>query len=177
MTGAPTVFSVLVRRDQTATVERIAALCCGRVVVDVDELPEVPWLLADRALVEVVDPATRGDAVALEATVRGIDVVLAVGEDTSPRLLDSLGRTSVVLDWRSAPHAALTPTDIGILHGLGQGRSLREVAAECRVSERTAVRRLAAIRSRLGATTNAEAVTVIAEGVRGWAERRPWPVP
>jgi hypothetical protein len=173
VTAAPTAFAVLVHREQTATVERIAVLCCGRVVVDPSGLPAVPWLLTDRALAVVVDPATHGDAVALDAAVRGIDVVVAVAEDTSPRLLDSLARASVVLDWRAAPLAGLTPTDVGLLHGLGEGRPLREVAAACGVSERTAHRRLAAIRARLGTATNAEAVTSMAEGVRVWAERRP----
>lgn len=172
MTGASVTHAVVVRPAQVATVERIAALCCGRTVLAAPPLPPSPWLLSGDDLVLVVDRMIDGDEAALEAAVRGVDVIVVLGDEAAPSLLDALARTAVVLDWRSAPHALVTPTDITLLHRVGRGGALKAMATECHISERTAVRRLAAVRSQFGTRSNAEASAVLARAVAGWAERR-----
>lgn len=173
MTGAAVTHAVVVGRAQVATVERIAALCCGRTVLAGPPLPASPWLLSGDELVLVVHRAIDGDEAALDAAVRGVDVIVALDDEDAPSLLDALARTAVVLDWRSAPHALVTPTDITLLHRVGQGGALKAMASECHISERTAVRRLAAVRSQFATTSNAEASAVLARAVARWAERRP----
>lgn len=173
MTPASVTHAVVVGPGQVATVERIAALCCGRQVVSAPPLPASPWLLSDDDLVLIVDRAVDGDEAALDAAVRGVDVILVLDGEAAPSLLDALGRTAVVLDWRSAPHALVAPTDITLLHRVGQGVALKAMASECHISERTAVRRLAAVRSQFATRSNAEASAVLLRAVAHWAERRP----
>lgn len=100
-------------------------------------------------------------AKALRLAMRGVPVVI---RGTAPRrvldaLYDDLRRfTRVDLRTAVAPASPLTDEERRLLMLLGDGLSLREAAAELHVSTRTADRRLAAARRKLGATTTNEAI-------------------
>ena len=109
-----------------------------------------------------------GDAAeALLAAVGGAGLVVhAVAErEVIDRLVDDLRRLGAV-DHRTGEPAAgpgLTPDERRLLDALANGRTLGDAAAELHLSRRTADRRLASAREKLGVATTAEAVVAHAK--------------
>jgi len=110
-----------------------------------------------------------GDAAeALLAAVGGAGVVVhaRAGRDVIDRLVDDLRRLGPV-DHRTgepAPGPGLTADERRLLDALASGRTLGEAAVELHLSRRTADRRLAAARRKLGVATTAEAVVAHVRG-------------
>jgi DNA-binding CsgD family transcriptional regulator len=105
-----------------------------------------------------------GDAAeALLAAIGGSGVVVhALAErDVIDRLVDDLRRLGPV-DHRAGKEPAsppsLTPDERRLLDALARGKTLGDAAMELHLSRRTADRRLAAARAKLGVATTAEAV-------------------
>ena len=109
---------------------------------------------------EVVDAA--GAAEALLAAVAGAGLVVHARADRAvvDRLVDDLRRLdSVEHDTIDAePGPELTAEERRLLDRLAAGRTLGQAAAELNLSRRTADRRLASARTKLGAATTAEAI-------------------
>ena len=109
---------------------------------------------------EVVDA---GDAAeALLAAVAGAGLVVHARADRAvvDRLVDDLRRFGPV-DHRTTepdPGAALTGDERRLLDRLADGRTLGQAAADLNLSRRTADRRLASARKKLGAASTAEAI-------------------
>ncbi len=106
-------------------------------------------------------------AEALLAAVGGAGVVVHALADREviDRLVDDLRRLGPV-DHRTgepAPGPGLTADERRLLDALAQGRTLGEAAAELHLSRRTADRRLASAREKLGVATTAEAVVAYAK--------------
>lgn len=104
----------------------------------------------------------RDAAEALLAAVAGAGLVVhaQAGRDVIDRLVDDLRRFGPV-DHRTSepePGPALTPDEVRLLDRLAEGKTLGEAAAELHLSRRTADRRLASARRKLGVATTAEAV-------------------
>lgn len=109
---------------------------------------------------EVVDAA--GAAEALLAAVAGAGLVVRARADRAvvDRLVDDLRRLGSV-DHRTSepePRLELTADERRLLDRLADGRTLGRAAAELNLSRRTADRRLASARKKLGAATTAEAI-------------------
>jgi DNA-binding CsgD family transcriptional regulator len=105
-------------------------------------------------------------AEALLAAVAGAGlVVYAQGDrDLIDRLVDDLRRFGPV-DHRTGepePDPGLTRDEAELLGQLAEGKTLGDAAAHLHLSRRTADRRLAAAREKLGAATTAEAVVAYA---------------
>lgn len=129
------------------------------------ELPDREWDLSDRRLLchgAIASPAEA--AAALLAASRG--AALVVSCDTNElleQLVEDLTRLGPVEHRRARPEqpdplAALSDEQRRLLTLLAQGRSLGEAARELHISRRTADRRLAAARERLGVRSTAEVV-------------------
>jgi len=108
----------------------------------------------------VVDAADAAEA--LLAAVAGAGIVVHARSDrfVVDRLVDDLRRLGRV-DHRTSepePRPALTADERRLLDRLADGRTLGEAAADLSLSRRTADRRLAAARKKLGAATTAEAI-------------------
>ena len=110
-----------------------------------------------------------GDAAeALLAAVGGAGVVVhALAErETIDRLVDDLRRLGPV-DHRMGepkPGPGLTTDERRLLDELASGRTLGDAAADLHLSRRTADRRLASARRKLGVSTTAEAVVAYIRG-------------
>jgi DNA-binding NarL/FixJ family response regulator len=101
-------------------------------------------------------------AAALLAAVGGAGLVIHAlgGRDLTDRLVDDLRRLGTV-DHRTAEPSErpeLPADERELLELLADGRTLGEAAAHLHISRRTADRRLASARARLGVATTAEAV-------------------
>jgi DNA-binding NarL/FixJ family response regulator len=103
------------------------------------------------------------------AAVRGADLVIEVRLAGADRLafLDELNRVGTVPVDGSPTVGRLSPEQFALLDGLARGRSLTEMCRELGLSRRTATRRLADARARLGVSTTVEAA------VRRESARRP----
>ena len=101
-------------------------------------------------------------AAALLAAVAGAGLLVHAQADREviDRLVDDLRRFGPV-DHRTTepePGPGLTADESRLLDRLAEGKTLGQAAAELHVSRRTADRRLASARRKLGAATTAEAV-------------------
>jgi len=109
-------------------------------------------------------------AEALLAAVGGSGLVVhaMADRDVIDRLVDDLRRLCPV-DHRTGepePGPGLTADERRLLEALANGGTLGEAATELHLSRRTADRRLASARTKLGAATTAEAVVAYAKSVR-----------
>jgi len=158
----------------------LAQLCAseslgGRRVQEGFALPSGPWRLDDQRLLCVGaarDAADASDVVA--AVSRGVAVAVhieAVGEVRRQLLEDLLEvgqverRTTLELGDATAGGTdgqgidVLDPDEQDLLDALLAGRTITEAATQLNLSRRTATRRLARSRQRLGVTTTAEAMS------------------
>lgn len=125
------------------------------------------WHAMDDAAVRAGPVRDEGDAAeALLTAVGGAGVVVHALADREviDRLVDDLRRLGPV-DHRTDEPAAgpgLTVDERLLLDALANGTTLGEAAAELHLSRRTADRRLAAAREKLGVATTAEAVVAYA---------------
>jgi DNA-binding CsgD family transcriptional regulator len=100
---------------------------------------------------------------AVEVALRGFSVLVVnhAPRDVADRLYDDLrrfGRVEVRSVAVEAPGAALSADERDLLELLASGMSLGDAALALHLSRRTADRRLASARRRLGATTTPEAI-------------------
>ena len=161
--------SELVRLREQETVD-------GRRVQAGFALPSDPWKLDDRRLLCVGAVRDAADAShAVEAVSRGVAVAVhieATGE-VRRQLLEDLHRVGAVQhrpmvdrdhDESAGPADGcgvdvLDPDEQDLLDALVAGRTITEAATQLHLSRRTATRRLARSRKRLGVATTAEAMT------------------
>lgn len=120
------------------------------------------WLNERSAVCTGVVRDAADAAQALLAAVAGAGLVVhaQAERDVIDRLVDDLRRFGPV-DHRTSepePGPALTADENGLLDWLAEGKTLAEAAAEFHLSRRTADRRLASARDKLGVSTTAEAV-------------------
>ncbi len=111
----------------------------------------------------------RDTAAAVLAAARGAGVVAAVGPapGLAPRLFQDLSRLGPVGTAEpvgDAPEMLLDRETYALLAALAEGQTLGVAARSLSISPRTADRRLAAARRRLGVTTTAEALARLASG-------------
>lgn len=111
-------------------------------------------------------------AAAVLAAARGAGIVAAVGPtpELAPRVFEDLSRLGTVQTLAAiepvddAPDTLLDRESYALLAALAQGQTLGVAARSLSISPRTADRRLAAARRRLGVTTTAEALARLAPG-------------
>jgi DNA-binding CsgD family transcriptional regulator len=138
-------------------------------------LEGLDWELSTARIVCVGRIGSDADAsAALLAAVRGAGVVYFDARENggAERLIEDLGKLGP-LEWRSTQPSRLddlSDEERRLLELLSQGRPLAEVARSLYVSRRTADRRLASARAKLGVRTTAEAVLLASAQVG--AERR-----
>jgi DNA-binding NarL/FixJ family response regulator len=133
----------------------------GWSAIPVEQLPAEPFDLGPMRLAAVARVATTGDAAAvLLAAARGaaVVVVLALDADAAETFLHDLERLT---DCATAPdRSPLGEDQVELLRALGEGATVSTAARQLGLSRRTAVRRLAEARRRLGVTSTTEAVRV-----------------
>jgi DNA-binding CsgD family transcriptional regulator len=117
----------------------------------------------DASIVCVGDVADAADAAeALLAAVSGAGLVVHARADRAviDRLVDDLRRLGSVDHRTAEPERGpeLTPDERRLLDRLADGQTLGQAAAGLSLSRRTADRRLASARKKLGAATTAEAI-------------------
>lgn len=109
----------------------------------------------------------RDAAAAVGAAAGGATIVAAAppAGALTESLVDDLRRLGgvEVVEGEPASGPDLTPEERAVLVHLAEGRTLGEVAAALHISRRTADRRLAAARAKLGAGSTAEAVVRFGE--------------
>jgi hypothetical protein len=137
-------------------------------------LPASPWDLSARRWActgEVTDPG--GARAAIEALTRGValSITVTLTGDDRRRFEEDLARTGSLVTDRSGDASGLAPEHIALLGGLAAGLSVTAAAASANLSRRTANRRLAEARVRLGVSTTAEAVTRWGDRTRPEAQR------
>ncbi|MGI8755885.1 MAG: helix-turn-helix domain-containing protein [Acidimicrobiales bacterium] len=126
------------------------------------DLPATPWDLASRRWV-CIGAVTDGDSAqaAMVALARGVGLVVALELDGNARrrFAEDLARAGS--STTSGPFAALGLGDehMRLLDALAAGLSVTAAAESAHLSRRTANRRLAEARSRLGVTTTVAAVS------------------
>ncbi len=139
----------------------------GLDVRDLGQLPTRPWDLSGRRLVATGRVDTLDQAVtAVQAVLRHAGLVVSVceqnGSPDAARIQDLLGRIAPLelAETDDTGTADLDETETGLLGLLAGGRTVAGAAAELNMSRRTADRRLASARAKLGASTTAEAVAI-----------------
>ena len=112
----------------------------------------------------VRDVADAAEALLAAVAGAGLVVHARAERDVIDRLVDDLRRLGPVEHRTTEPASRpiLTEDEHQLLDRLARGKTLGEAAAELHLSRRTADRRLAAAREKLGAATTAEAVVVFA---------------
>lgn len=170
----------MVDRPPLLVVEGPRALVRARIAAALDEAGAHDWrivrgwaapLRRDRVVctgwVTTSDDARR----ALLAAVAGSGLVVGctADRDTVDRFLDDLRRLGPVEHVDAAPAAPsgpLTDAERALLGLLAEGLTTRQAAAEVGISERTADRRLAVARQRLGVGSTAAAIVACRSGAR-----------
>jgi DNA-binding CsgD family transcriptional regulator len=108
----------------------------------------------------VRDAADAAEALLAAVAGAGLIVHAQAERDVVDRLVDDLRRFGPV-DHRTGepdPGPGLTADEGRLLDRLAEGKTLGEAAAELHLSRRTADRRLASVREKLGVATTAEAL-------------------
>ena len=146
---------VVAGSDRSFTDARREVERAGHTVVE-SWRPE-PGVVSAGPVVDAADAAA-----ALLAAVAGAGVIVHARSpaDVTERLVEDLRRFGPV-DYRTGSASAgleLTHDERALLDLLANGRSLGAAAAELHLSRRTADRRLASARVKLGVATTAEAV-------------------
>ena len=108
----------------------------------------------------VCDAADAAEALLAAVAGAGLVVHAQAERDVIDRLVDDLRRLGPVDHRTAEPDSGpeLTPDERRLLDRLAEGKTLGDAAAELHLSRRTADRRLASARDKLGVATTAEAV-------------------
>jgi hypothetical protein len=142
-----------------ATLRRFAG---SNVIRSGFDLAQDPWHVDSVTCVGVVDDDV-SHAAALDAALRGADIVVDVGGDRARRFTADLAR--VRIETWSPPMATTNASEWApLLDVLACGGSVQDAARQCHISLRTAHRRLAAAREQLGVNSNAAAVATWSAG-------------
>lgn len=125
-------------------------------------LPRAPWDLAPQRLMcigRVTDLEVARQAVAAAARGVGLAVSVELTGDDKRRFLEDLERLGASPAGKASTTADLLDADHGeLLAALATGATLTAAAADLHLSRRTAHRRIAEARQRLGVNTTVEAV-------------------
>ncbi|MCU1454219.1 MAG: transcriptional regulator, LuxR family [Acidimicrobiales bacterium] len=127
----------------------------------IDELPAAPWRLRDPVV--IVGPITNPEelAAAVVAVARGAHLDVEIAADERPAvasLLDGLRQVGRLVHETPEREPTFSPEDEQIISLLAAGASVTEVSGILGYSRRTVQRRLADLRSAVGATTNSETI-------------------
>lgn len=119
---------------------------------------------------EVADAADAAEALLAAVAGAGLVVHARARRSVVDRLVDDLRRLGPVehLTGELEPGSELTVDERRLLELLAAGKTLGQAAADLALSRRTADRRLASARKKLGAATTAEAIVAHARSRRGW---------
>ena len=123
-----------------------------------------PWHVSGVTCVGVVAD-DRSHAAAIDAALRGADIVVDVDAERAARFSADLRRARVET-WEPPDLESDQPDWVPLLDALATGASVQEAARRCHVSLRTAHRRLARARQQFGVTSNAAALAK-------WSAHRP----
>jgi DNA-binding NarL/FixJ family response regulator len=109
---------------------------------------------------EVGDAADAAEALLAAVAGAGLVVHARAGRAVIDRLVDDLRRLGPVEHCitEPEPRPVLTPDERRLLDRLAEGQTLGRAAADLNLSRRTADRRLASARRKLGAAATAEAI-------------------
>ena len=92
---------------------------------------------------------------ASEELLAAVKKVLAGGKYVTARLAEKLA-ASMGSEFRQAPHEALSNRELQVLRRIAIGKTLKEVAAELSLSEKTVATYRARIAEKMGLSTNVE---------------------
>jgi hypothetical protein len=137
------------------TDERLAGLV-GTRAPRTFPVPDHPWSVAG-ALYEGHVDDDRSHGSALDAAMRGADVVIDVATERLAAFVEDLQRIGIPV-WHPAESDRTSADWASLLDALAAGSTTEEAARRCHVSLRSAHRRLATARAVLGVSTNAAAV-------------------
>ena len=146
----------------TPDAAELATLLDSGTLVEGFDLDDDPWSVTGVVCVgQVLDDTSHAGA--LDAALRGADVVADVVEARRAAFVDDVTRSGLVL-WNGA-ESADQPEWAPLLDALAGGVPIAEAARRCHLSVRSAHRRLATARQELGVATTAAAVA-------RWSARR-----
>jgi hypothetical protein len=138
----------------------VVAVPAGWTSIELSQLPAEPFEQRGRQMVATVTVSDQKSATAaLLAAARGVALVVTVtlaGEE-GDRFLDDLARVAKVRPTLT-PAVQLGAEHVALLDALVEGLTVTEAGERLGWSRRTATRRLAEARERLGAFTTAEAL-------------------
>lgn len=137
------------------------ALIDGRPIQEGFDIGDAAWRIHDVVCVgPVADDSSH--AAALHVALRGADVVADVTIEREEAFHDDLRRAGLTL-W-TPPNDQLGAEATALLEALANGASVAHAARQCYMSVRSAHRRLADARRRIGVTTNAQAIVAWRSG-------------
>lgn len=141
-----------------------------------ESLPAKPWSLVGRAAAVTARVGAAAEAAAVvEAAARGAALAVhAATAELRTLVVDDLFRLGSAQLWdaeRLPPAGRLDEDQIRLLRAVVAGTSVSVAAREVNVSRRTADRRLAEVRLRLGVGSNAEAAVQVGAQLDGLAPR------
>jgi len=130
--------------------------------IGLEHLPDEPFSLAHERLAvyaSVADEATAHEVLVAAARGAAVVVSLQLQSSAAEQFVDELGRIAEVIP-PPPPEVPLDLDDdhVALLDALADGLTVAAAARRVGVSRRTAVRRLAEARVRLGASSTTEAV-------------------
>ncbi len=132
-------------------------------IVELGSILTLPWTLTPDRVVAGTIVEDDDLALGVLAVLRGAPVVLVVppgAPAVTTALLDALARIGAVVATDEPTGIVLHPEDRHLLRLLADGSTISDAAAAMHWSRRTIQRRLASVRSALGASTTAEAVMI-----------------
>lgn len=158
----------------------LGALGSGESLIDVAAAAHVPAVVVTGALDDVVAGRcyARG-AVACLSKIEPLDELLeivtsvaggmqAVADHERYRLIDAWRRWQASVDAATSPFSQLTPREAAVLRYVMDGRSVKAIAVSSGVSEATVRSQVRSILSKLGASSQLEAVAMALRA--GWPQ-------
>lgn len=134
---------------------RLRLFVAGRAAIPLAATSTMGWSLQGHLAAGRIDDAA-GHAAALDAAIRGADVVVDVVAGRLESFRDDAARASIA-EWRP-PSPGPDRGWAVLLDALAAGDSIEQAARRCHLSLRSAHRKLAIARAELGVTSTAAAV-------------------
>lgn len=92
---------------------------------------------------------------AADVLVAAVKKVTSGGRHVSPAVADKLAMAAAG-EWIGAPHEALSHRELQVLQGISEGRTVKEIAAELALSEKTIATYRARVSAKLSLSSNVE---------------------